>query len=45
VFGVKEDLVAQLTAEKTALEEKISGLEEQLKSAATVEVKTTRTRR
>lgn len=45
VFGVKEDLVTTLTAEKTALEEKIAGLEEQLKNATSVTVKTTRTRR
>lgn len=45
-FGVKEDVVASLTAEKTALEEKIAGLEEQLKIATTVNVtKETRTRR
>lgn len=45
VFGVKEDLVETLTAEKTALEEKVAGLEEQLKAATTVTVKETRTRR
>ena len=45
VFGVKEDLVTALTAEKTALEEKIAGLEEQLKAATTVATKETRTRR
>lgn len=45
VFGVKEDLVTTLTAEKTALEEKIIGLEEQLKAATTVVTKETRTRR
>ena len=45
VFGVKEDIVSQLTAEKTALEEKIAGLEEQLKAATTVVTKETRTRR
>lgn len=45
VFGVKEDLVTTLTAEKTALEEKIAGLEEQLKAATTVVTKETRTRR
>jgi hypothetical protein len=45
VFGVKEDVVSQLTAEKTALEEKVAGLEEQLKAATTVTVKETRTRR
>lgn len=45
-FGVKEDVVASLTAEKTALEEKIAGLEEQLKIATTINVtKETRTRR
>ena len=45
VFGVKEDLVSQLTAEKTALEEKLIGLQEQLKAATTVVTKETRTRR
>jgi hypothetical protein len=45
VFGVKEDLVETLTAEKTALEEKVAGLEAKLKEATTVVVKETRTRR
>lgn len=45
IFGVREDLVTTLTAEKTALEEKIAGLEEQLKAATTVATKETRTRR
>lgn len=45
VFGVKEDLVATLTAEKTALEEQIAGLKEQLKVANTVVTKETRQRR
>ena len=45
VFGVKEDLVSQLTAEKTALEEKLVALQEQLKAASTVVTKETRTRR
>ena len=45
VFGVKEDLVAQLTAEKTALEEQLVGLQEQLKASTTVVTKETRTRR
>lgn len=45
IFGVREDLVTTLTAEKTALEEKIAGLEEQLKAATTVVTKETRTRR
>jgi hypothetical protein len=45
VFGVKEDLVSQLTAEKTALEEKLVALQEQLKVASTVVTKETRTRR
>ena len=45
VFGVKEDLVSQLTAEKIALEEKLVALQEQLKAASTVVTKETRTRR
>jgi uncharacterized membrane protein YccC len=45
VFGVKEDLITQLTAEKTALEQQIAGLEEQLKAATTVITNETRTRR
>ena len=45
VFGVKEDLITQLTAEKTALEQQIAGLEEQLKAATAVITKETRTRR
>lgn len=45
VFGVKEDVVSQLTAEKTALEEQIAGLKEQLKAATTVVTKEIRTRR
>ena len=45
LFGVEEDLVAQLTAKNTALEEQILGLQEQLKNATTVVAKTTRTRR
>lgn len=45
VFGVKEDIVSQLTAEKTALEEQIAGLKDQLKAATTVVTKETRTRR
>lgn len=45
VFGVKEDVIASLTAEKKALEEKIAGLEEQLKTATTVVTKEIRTRR
>lgn len=45
VFGVKEDLITQLTAEKTALEEQIAGLKDQLKAATTVVTKETRTRR
>lgn len=45
VFGVKEDLVETLTAEKTALEEKVAGLESKLKEATTVVVRETRTRR
>jgi len=45
VFGVKEDLVETLTAEKTALEEKVAGLEAKLKEATTVVVKEIRTRR
>ena len=45
VFGVKEDLVETLTAEKTALEEKVAGLEAKLKEATTVVVKEARTRR
>lgn len=45
IFGVKEDIVATLTAEKTALEEKIAGLEEQLKNATTAITTETRTRR
>lgn len=45
LFGVEEDLIATLTAEKTALEERIAGLEEELKAAATVAVKEIRTRR
>ena len=45
VFGVKEDLITQLTAEKTALEQQIAGLEEQLKAATTIVTKETRTRR
>jgi cell division protein FtsB len=45
VFGVKEDLVETLTAEKTALEEQIAGLTEQLNAATTVITKETRTRR
>lgn len=45
VFGVKEDLVETLTAEKIVLEEKIAGLEAKLKEAATVAVKEPRTRR
>lgn len=45
VFGIKEDLVETLTAEKTALEEKVAGLEAKLKEATTVVVKEIRTRR
>ena len=45
MFGVREDLVTTLTAEKTALEERVAGLEEQLKAATTVVTKETRTRR
>lgn len=45
VFGVREDLVSTLSAEKTALEERVAGLEEQLKAATTVVTKETRTRR
>ena len=45
VFGVKEDLITQLTAEKTALEEQIAGLKDQLKAATTIVTKETRTRR
>ena len=45
VFGVKEDLVSQLTADKIALEEKLVALQEQLKAASTVVTKETRTRR
>lgn len=45
VFGVKEDLITQLTAEKTALEEQIAGLKDQLEAATTVVTKETRTRR
>lgn len=45
VFGVREDLVTTLTAEKTALEERVAGLEEQLKAATTVTTNETRTRR
>lgn len=45
IFGVKEDLITQLTAEKTALEEQIAGLKDQLKAATTVVTKETRTRR
>ena len=45
VFGVKEDLVSQLTAEKIALEEKLVALQEQLKEVSTVVTKETRTRR
>ena len=45
VFGVREDLVETLTAEKTALEEKVAGLEAKLKEATTVAVKEIRTRR
>jgi hypothetical protein len=45
VFGVKEDLVETLTAEKTALEEKVAGLEAKLKEATTVVVREARTRR
>jgi hypothetical protein len=45
VFGVREDLVETLSAEKTALEEKVSGLEAKLKEATTVVVKEPRTRR
>ena len=45
LYGVKEDLVEQLTAKNTALEEQIAGLQEQLKEATTVVAKTTRTRR
>ena len=45
LYGVKEDLVAQLTAKNTELEEQILGLQEQLKNATTVVTKTTRTRR
>ena len=45
IFGIKEDLVATLTAEKTALEEQVAGLQEQLKAATTVVTKETRTRR
>ena len=45
VFGVKEDLVAILTAEKTALEDKLAGLEAQLKATTTVVVNKPKTRR
>lgn len=45
VFGVKEDIVSQLTAEKTALDEQIAGLKDQLKAATTVVTKETRARR
>lgn len=45
VFGVKEDLVAILTAEKTALEDKLAGLEAQLKATTTVAVNKPKTRR
>jgi cell division protein FtsB len=45
IYGVKEDLVEELTAKNIALEEQIAGLQEQLKEATTVVAKTTRTRR
>lgn len=48
LFGVQEDLVAKLTEEKVALEEKCAGYEQLIKEATTVvtsDAKTTRTRR
>lgn len=49
LFGVENDIVAQLTAEKKALEEKVEGLENLIQTAATVvnetSTETTRTRR
>lgn len=45
VFGVQEDLVENLTNEKTMLEAEIVALKEQLKAATTVVTQETRTRR
>jgi hypothetical protein len=47
LFGVQEDLVAKLTEEKIALEEKCAGYEQLIKEATTVVTSdtTTRTRR
>lgn len=45
VFGVQEDLVENLTNEKTMLEAEIAALKEQLKAATTVITQETRTRR
>ena len=45
LFGVEEDLVLQLTEEKTKLEEKCAALEQELSEAATVKTTETRTRR
>lgn len=45
VFGVQEDLVENLTNEKTKLEAEIAALKEQLKVATTVVTQETRTRR
>ena len=45
IFGVKEDIVTRLTEEKTALEEQIAGLQEQLKTVTTMTVNDTTRRR
>lgn len=46
IFGVDDDVVKQLTEEKTRLEEQVAGLQQQLKVASTVTpTKETRTRR
>lgn len=46
LFGVEEDLIAQLTEEKTKLEEQVAGLTQIINEAATVtEITETRTRR
>lgn len=44
LFGVEQDLIAQLTAEKLALEEKVTGLEQLIKDATTVVTSDTETR-
>lgn len=44
LFGVEQDLIAQLTAEKQALEEKVTGLEQLIKDATTVVTSDTETR-